>query len=153
MNVHRRFMGSTAAHALLRVSIGYLLVIWGVDKLINPGHGVAVSKRFYFDLFGVPGWMTVFGVAEALLGVLIIAGLWRRYTYLMAAAITGVTLVGVWRSILDPWGWYLTGTNALFYPSFIIFAAVLVLLADDRGGASSGGHERQRAGIVSNDRA
>lgn len=49
--------------------------------------------------------------------------------------ITGVTLAGVWRSIVDPWGWYLTGTNALFYPSVVIFAGVLVLLADERSAA------------------
>jgi hypothetical protein len=35
----------------------------------------------------------------------------------------------VWRSIVDPWGWYLTGTNALFFPSLIIFAGAVVLLA------------------------
>lgn len=121
----------TAAHILLRVSIGYLLVIWGVDKLVNPAHGTAVSQHFYFGLFGWPGLMNAFGVAEALLGVLVIVGVWRRYTYPLVAAITGMTLVGVWRSILDPWGWYLSGANALFYPSLIIFAGVLVLLADE----------------------
>lgn len=47
----------------------------------------------------------------------------------MLAAITGLTLIGVWRSIVDPWGWYLDGTNALFFPSLIVFAATLVLLA------------------------
>jgi hypothetical protein len=35
----------------------------------------------------------------------------------------------VWRSIVDPWGWYLEGANVLFFPSLIIFAAALVLAA------------------------
>jgi hypothetical protein len=30
---------------------------------------------------------------------------------------------------VDPWGWYLEGSSVLFYPSLIIFAAVLVLWA------------------------
>ena len=33
----------------------------------------------------------------------------------------------MWRSIVDPWGFFLEGTNVLFYPSFIIVAAAMVL--------------------------
>ncbi|MCA1583474.1 MAG: hypothetical protein LC791_01420 [Acidobacteria bacterium] len=122
---------STFPRVLLRLSIGYLLVIWGVDKLVNPAHGLAVSSRFYFGWFSVPWLMTLFGVVQVVLGALVMAGAWRRYTYPVVAVITGMTLLGVWRSIVDPWGWYLTGSNALFYPSLIIFAAVLLLLAED----------------------
>lgn len=123
---------SSAVRTLLRVSMGYLLVIWGVDKLVNPGHGLAVSDRFYLGVFSVPGLMPLLGVGEAVIGALVIAGVWRRYTYPIVVAISAITLAGVWRSIVDPWGWYLNGTNALFYPSLIIFAASLVLLVDDR---------------------
>lgn len=125
-------MMATRARALLRASIGYLLVIWGVDKLVNPAHGLAVSDHFYFGWFSLPLLMPAFGVAQIVLGVLVVAGVWQRYTYPAVAAITGMTLVGVWRSIIDPWGWYLTGANALFYPSLIVFAAVLVLLSERR---------------------
>jgi hypothetical protein len=38
-------------------------------------------------------------------------------------------MLGVWKSIVDPWGWFLTGANTLFYPSLIIFAGVLILIA------------------------
>jgi len=30
------------ARVMLRASIGYLLVIWGLDKVVNPAHGLAV---------------------------------------------------------------------------------------------------------------
>lgn len=122
---------SKLPRALLRISLGYLMVIWGVDKLVDPAHGLAVSNRFYFGLFSAPWLMTGFGVMQLILGGLVMAGLWRRYTYPLVAVITGMTLVGVWRSIVDPWGWYLTGTNALFYPSLVIFAAAVVLVAED----------------------
>lgn len=123
---------SWAARTLLRVSIGYLLVIWGADKLVNPGHGLAVSDRFYLGAFSFPGLMPLFGIAQVVIGGLVVAGIWRRYAYPIVVVITAVTLAGVWRSIVDPWGWYLSGANALFYPSLIIFAASLVLLVDDR---------------------
>lgn len=120
------------ARLLLRISLGYLLVIWGADKLVNPKHGLNVSEHFYFGLFSLPRLMPILGFAEIILGVLVIAGFWKRYTYPALATVTGMTLVGVWQSIVDPWGWYLDGANALFYPSLIIFAAVLVLLAEAR---------------------
>ena len=37
------------------------------------------------------------------------------------------TAIGVWKSIIDPWGWFLDGSNVLFYPSAIIAAAALLL--------------------------
>jgi hypothetical protein len=58
-----------------------------------------------------------------------VAGVARRWVYPAVAAITGTTLLGVWRSVVDPWGWYLEGSNVLFYPSAVVFAAVLVLWA------------------------
>ena len=39
------------------------------------------------------------------------------------------TLVAVWKSIIDPFKVVLQGGNLIFYPSLIIFAAGVVLLA------------------------
>lgn len=124
-------MSSTLTRVLLRVSIGYLVVIWGADKLVNPAHGIRVSDGFYLGLFSQQSMMPVFGGLQILLGLLVLAGIWTRLSYPALTLLTGATLVGVWRSIVDPWGWYLKGTNALFYPSLIIFAAVLLLMAED----------------------
>jgi uncharacterized membrane protein YphA (DoxX/SURF4 family) len=113
----------------LRLSVAYLLLIWGVDKLVDPAHGLAVSTGFYAGLFGGRALMPVYGAVQIALGALLAAGLARRYVYPAVAAITGTTLLGVWKSVVDPWGWYLEGSSVLFYPSLIIFAAVLVLWA------------------------
>lgn len=124
----------TISLALLRISLGLLMVIWGVDKLINPKHGLAVAERFYFGLGALPQLMPWMGGLQIVLGVLVVAGLARRQAYVVLGAITGMTLIGVWRSVFDPLGLYLEG-NMLFFPSLIIFAGVLVLVAfrdDDR---------------------
>ncbi len=114
---------------LLRVSIGLLMVFWGIDKLVNVEHGMQVSEGFYLGLFSTPVLLQVFGVLQVLLGLLVIAGVARNLLYPALLAITGATALGVWKSIVDPWGWYLQGSNVLFYPSLIIFAASLVLWA------------------------
>jgi len=113
----------------LRVSLGLLMVVWGADKLANPAHGIAVADHFYAGLLGAPALMPILGVLQIALGLLVAAGVLRRVAYPALALVTGTTLAGVWRSVLDPWGWWLEGTNALFFPSLIIFAGALVLLA------------------------
>lgn len=130
----------------LRVSLGLLMVLWGVDKLVNVEHGLMVSEGFYFGLFSSAALLKGFGVLQILLGVLIIAGAFRRFAYPALLAITGATLIGVWRSIVDPWGWYLEGSNVLFFPSLIIFAAALVLFAHQAEDLLSLDRKRVRRG-------
>jgi putative oxidoreductase len=43
--------------------------------------------------------------------------------------LNSASLLVVFKSVVDPWGWVFSGTNALFYPSLIIFAASLLLIA------------------------
>jgi uncharacterized membrane protein YphA (DoxX/SURF4 family) len=113
---------------LLRVSIGLLLVFWGLDKLVNNEHAIAVSDTFYLGLFSQAVLLKIFGIIEAFIGLLIVLGIWRKFTYPLMILMNAVSALGVWKSIVDPWGWYLEGTNVLFYPSLIILAGSLVLL-------------------------
>jgi uncharacterized membrane protein YphA (DoxX/SURF4 family) len=112
---------------LLRVSMGGLMVFWGIDKLANVEHSVRVAETFYLGLGTNAAFLGIFGVAQIALGALIVLGLLRRYAYPALTLICLSTALGVWKSIIDPWGWYLEGTNVLFYPSIIILAAALVL--------------------------
>jgi uncharacterized membrane protein YphA (DoxX/SURF4 family) len=111
------------------LTIGALLVWWGLDKLVNVEHGVQVAQHFYFGVGTGRAFLQAFGVFEIAVGLLIMLGWARRWSYPLLVLITGVTLIGVWRSVIDPWGWVFQGSNALFYPSAIIFAGSLVLWA------------------------
>jgi uncharacterized membrane protein YphA (DoxX/SURF4 family) len=113
----------------LRVALGLLMLVWGADKLANPAHGAGVAEHFYFGLFGTRALMPGLGVLQLALGACVVVGAARRVVYPALLAVTGLTLVGVWRSVVDPWGWYLDGTNALFFPSLIVFAGALVVSA------------------------
>lgn len=112
---------------LTRITVGWLLVLWGLDKLVNVEHSVRVAETFYFGIGAGELALNAFGVLEIILGLTVIVGFLRRFAYPIATLVLGVTAVGVWKSILDPWGWVLEGTNVLFYPSIIILAATLML--------------------------
>ncbi len=112
---------------LLRVTTGWLLVLWGIDKFQDVGHGQLVAETFYFGIGTQAVVQQIFGGIEILLGALVILGLQRRRTYPLMLAILAFTAIGVWKSIIDPWGWFLDGSNVLFYPSVIIAAGALLL--------------------------
>lgn len=114
---------------LLRVTLGGLMVWWGLDKLVNIDHAIGVSSRFYLGLFDAPTLLKAFGIVQIVMGAMVIVGLMRRQAYLLLLAITTVNVLAVGKSILDPWGWVFEGTNVLFYPSITIFAANLVIMA------------------------
>ncbi len=111
---------------LLRVSLGLLLVFWGLDKLVNVDHSIRVAEGFYLGAGAAVWFLNAFGVVEALIGLLVVVGKWRRLTYPLMLAMFTVTGLAVWKSIVDPWGWVFEDTNVLFYPSLIIFAGALV---------------------------
>ena len=103
----------------LRISMGWLLVVWGADKIFNTEHGIAVAEKYYFGLMA----------SEVIL------------------PFAGILAVAT--SVIDPWGWYLDGSNALFYPSLIIFAASVLLIAfmnEDRFCVDAKRLESQSAG-------
>jgi uncharacterized membrane protein YphA (DoxX/SURF4 family) len=112
---------------LLRVSLGLLLVFWGLDKLVNVDHSVRVAERFYLGVGATVWFLNAFGVAETLIGILVVVGKWRRLTYPLMLVMFTVSGLSVWKSIVDPWGWVFEDSNVLFYPSLIIFAGALVV--------------------------
>ena len=112
---------------LLRVTTGWLLVMWGLDKLLNVEHGQAVAETFYLGIGSQAAVLNVLGVLQIILGALVVLGLWRRRAYPVAFVVLLITALGVWRSIIDPWGWFLDGSQVLFYPSAIIAAGALLL--------------------------
>ncbi len=112
---------------LLRASTGWLLVVWGLDKLVNVEHGQRVADAFYLGIGSQALLQNIFGVLETVLGLLVVVGLWRKWTYPLMSIVVAGTALAVWKSIIDPWGWFLEGSNALFYPSLIIVGAAVTL--------------------------
>jgi putative oxidoreductase len=121
---------------LLRIANGLLMVLWGFDKLINPDHAMLVSNTFYHGLFSLKWLLMVFGVFQILFGLVVVLGLQRRFSYPLLLAINTFSMLAVWEMIVDPFGIvfessteFLRQGRKLFFPSLIIFAAVLVLMS------------------------
>lgn len=122
----------------MRVSTGLLCVIWGLIRLGEPAIGAQVNGKYYGGILSSATAQYAWGGFLLVVGLLTIAGLFRRYVYPLQAAILCVGALAIWKYLLDPLGlWLLDEKSAqvLFFPSLGIAAATLVLIAfreDDR---------------------
>jgi putative oxidoreductase len=123
---------------MLRVGTGLLLMIWGLLRVVMPEAGPGLSDRYYSGLFGGQTLQVAYGAGEALVGLLVVLGLFRRFAYPLQVLILVAGMSMLWRYLLDPFGLYLLSredSQILFFPSITLAAASLVLLAfgnDDR---------------------
>ena len=121
-----------ASLLLLRVGTGLLLVLWGGLRVMSPAAGPGLATKYYGGFLDLQSLQIGFGVAEVVLGVLVVVGLFRRISYLLQALILVPGAIVLWRYLLDPMGMYLLDKDSsqiLFFPSITVAAASLVLLA------------------------
>lgn len=118
----------------LRISLGMLLVWWGLAKILNPKMGVGISKKFYFDLASFENVQYMFGYLQFVVGLLVVLGLFRKIAVPTQIIITGGSALSIWSALLDPFGLFLpvaklAPVQHLFYPSVIALAGASVMLA------------------------
>ena len=112
---------------VLRVSLGWLMVVWGVDKLVDVEGAQRLAENFYWGLATGAGIQTVFGWLEIALGIVVVVGWMAKVAWPIMALVNGLTLLGVWASVVDPWGFWLErGGSMTFYASAIVFTGILV---------------------------
>ena len=117
---------------LLRTTTGLLLIVWGIVRLGAPEMGAHVSDKYYGGLGNSTIVQTVWGGALAIIGLLCVLGLWRRFAYPALAVVLVTGALSIWKYLLDPLGLYLLTretSQILFFPSLGMAAAPLVLLA------------------------
>ncbi len=114
---------------VLRLSIGLLIFWWGLDKITDVEHALRVSDSFYLGILSHPEILPILGGIQMLLGAVYVLGFQRRWVDWVVTIMSAGTMLGVWKSVLDPFGHVLDGTNALFFPSLTVFAGCLVLIA------------------------
>jgi hypothetical protein len=109
---------------LIRICVTAFMLVWAVDKIINPAHAQGVFGRFYF-LKDVPfEILTGIGIAQIVILLGFLAGVLRFWTYgavmLMHA---GSTLSSYWR-LIPPYG---PDANLLFWAALPTLAAIIAL--------------------------
>ncbi|MEP2735899.1 MAG: hypothetical protein ABJP34_06340 [Erythrobacter sp.] len=116
---------------IMRVGTGALLVIWGLVRVV-AGKGTGLADKYYAGVGSNETLQMIFGWGEVALGLLILLGLFRKFTLPLSALILVGGALPIWRHFLDPFGQYLhseEAANLLFFPSLTVAGAALALIA------------------------
>ena len=114
------------ANALLLLRLGVFIVIlmWTLDKFINPGHSAGVFENFY----GLSGWgptvFMIFGAVELVLLVGFVIGYMKTLTYGFILAIHAISTISTWKQLLNPYA-----GNLLFFAAIPMLAACWALFS------------------------
>jgi uncharacterized membrane protein YphA (DoxX/SURF4 family) len=115
------------ALAVLRVSLGVFLLLWGVEKFVIPEVTVQIWGGFY-GVGLAAALVPLVGALESALALAITVGLWRRATYGLGLLLHAVSVAATWRQLFDPWGLRSGGApNHLFLAGVPVLAAFLAL--------------------------
>jgi len=118
MSSERRLAVSLLA---LRAGVFIVMLMWTLDKFVNPGHAGAVFENFY----GLAGLgellLMVIGAVELLLVLAFVAGLWKRWTYGAVLVLHGISTLSSYAQYMAPW------ENLLFFAAWPMLAACLAL--------------------------
>jgi len=106
---------------LLRLSVFLVMLVWTIDKLLNPAHAAQVYTYFY-GIGGLgPRVFYVIGLAELLLLLAFVVGFQRRLTYGAVLLLHAMSTVSAFRQYLDPL------SNLLFFAAWPMLAACFAL--------------------------
>jgi hypothetical protein len=112
---------------LLRLGLGLFLLLWSLDKIIEPGSAVKVFEHFYLSSISETLAVAV-GIAELLLSLAILAGVAKTVTYGLGLLLHAVSTLSTYEQLLHPFG-----KNHLFIAAIpVLFAFAALFLARER---------------------
>ena len=120
--------------AALRASFGFLLVWWGLNRVLSPKQGLAIQERYYDGLFPSVNLQQIFGALELAIGLMVVFGILRWMSISVALIICGFSGIMIFPALLDPFNLWLpfdrvSPIQHFFYPTVIAMTSGLLLLA------------------------
>ena len=107
----------------LRLSVFLVMLMWTLDKFVNPAHAAQVYEHFY-HLGGLgPTAFRVIGAAELALLAGFVLGYRKRLTYGAVFALHAVSTLSSYRQYLEPFD------HLLFFAAWPMLAACFALYA------------------------
>lgn len=108
---------------LLRVSVFLVMLMWTLDKILNPAHAAAVFGAFY-SIGGMPASAyTVLGVLELVLIGAFVAGFSKFWSYGAVMVLHAVSTASSFNQYLAPF----EPGNLLFFAAWPMLAACVAL--------------------------
>ncbi|MCS3902573.1 putative membrane protein YphA (DoxX/SURF4 family) [Methylohalomonas lacus] len=105
---------------LLRLGVFIVMLMWTLDKFVNPDHAAQVFAGFY-GIANAQSIMLAVGLAELALVIAFVIGLFKRWTYGLVLLLHGVSTFASFGKYLQPWD------SLLFFAAWPMLAACIAL--------------------------
>lgn len=105
----------------LRLGVFVVMLMWTLDKFINPSHTSKIFNGFYNIDWLTQNLSYIIGSAELLLVLAFVAGLWRRWVYAAILLIHTISTFSAYKQYMAPFD------NLLFFAAWPMLAACLTL--------------------------
>ncbi len=105
----------------LRIGVFIVMALWSVDKIVNPGHAAGVFETFYLIGGLGPQVMAAIGIAQLLIEVAFVAGLFRTFTYGFVLVTHLISTLASWPGYVEPFD------HLLFFAAWPMLAACIAL--------------------------
>lgn len=79
----------------LRISLGILFLFFGIDKLINPNSWIGWVPRWIWGVMDIDFFILSQGILEALIGALLVGGLFTRIVAAIASILMLLIIVSI----------------------------------------------------------
>ncbi len=121
-----------AALLILRFFLGIFLLQWSIEKLMLPDAAARIASGFYGLTLPAPASYAL-GVAELILSLALLLGVYRTVSYGLSLLVHTVTVVVSWRQLFDPWGLAKIGNHLWIstWPTWGGFAALFLMRQRD----------------------
>ncbi len=107
----------------LRASVFLVILMWTVDKFINPGHAAVIFEKFYSISGFASSIFNVIGAIELIVLVLFFIGFKKTYTYGAVLLLHAVSTLSSFGQYLSPF----EGNHLLFFAAWPMLAACVML--------------------------
>ena len=121
-----------AALLILRFFLAIFLLQWSIEKLMLPDAAARIASGFYGLTLPAPASYAL-GVAELILSLALLLGVYRTVSYGLSLLVHTVTVVVSWRQLFDPWGLAKIGNHLWIstWPTWGGFAALFLMRQRD----------------------
>lgn len=105
----------------LRLGVFVVMLMWTLDKFVNPAHASKVFSKFYGVDWLNHNLSAIVGSVEMLLIIAFVTGLWRRWTYGAVLLLHAFSTFVSYKQYLAPFD------HLLFFAAWPMLGACLAL--------------------------
>lgn len=108
---------------MLRLGVFIVMLMWTLDKFLNPGHAINIFEHFYSLSNFSSLLMYLVAAVEMVLLIGFLLGIKKRFTYGFVLFIHLISTLSAFQQYLNPW----KSPNLLFFAAWPMLAACAAL--------------------------